>query len=561
MSPVILKSKYELLNLESENIISYTHLGKTHYSAIPVQIVKYKTEYLSSALVRGLIQTAERLMTVKDANVLTLIDYFYDGKNFFAIYEYPENYMSLETFLKKEKTWNLKIHWDITTQVLSALIKLEHEGLVYGNLNLSSVLISTDYKVKLDKVALPLAIMKHNWSQFQLIEDCIFYPPEFIKDQHYTHHSDMYSFGVLLYFLFSKTWPYQYVLKLDALKKELVKEPLPFKRLDTKLPNRLGGIIGQCLQHDPQSRFSTFLELIKTYKGKVEFDPISKASSKQMRTELEKELAEERKVVKKKRLRILYIISGFFGFFVLLYALYVSYLTAIPEKEVPDVIGMTRFEAIELLKKQKLDSIIAGARIHASYEEGRVIETKPPSGRLVKQNRQVRLFISKGTGPILIPDLVGLSREQVEEVVEKNNFDIRIVKELYSIQYAKGVVVSQFPTPSTFAEPGGEIEVVISKGFPIEMTVSKVKNSFFKNKENLREINLSFFILEEWASQQVDIYFYSNGKQEKVYSDIHQPGDAKTLSFELEVGGVLEVYFNDEKGFSQTIQESNFLTE
>ncbi|RAP33379.1 hypothetical protein DID80_08085, partial [Candidatus Marinamargulisbacteria bacterium SCGC AAA071-K20] len=373
--------------------------------------------------------------------------------------------------------------------------------------------------------------------------------------QSYTNVSDIYSFGVLMYFLFSKSWPYQYVLKIEALKKELTKEAKPFKKLDSRLPDRLIGVVGQCLQHDPNGRFQNFVDLIKTYKGKLDFDPVSNTASKRLRNELENEIEEEHQKKKQSRLKKLYIFLGCFGFLLILYGLYFSYLTAIPEQEVPDVIGLSKYEADELLEEKKLNSIISGARIHASYEEGRVIETKPPAGRMVKQNRMVRLFISKGTGPALVPDLVGLSRVKVQNLLEKNNFNVRIIKDLYSIQYLEGVVISQFPTPSTFLEPGEEIEIIISKGFPIELKVSPIKNSLFKNKDNLRSIELSFFILDEWASQEVEIFFHYNEKHEKIYSDLHQPGEAKTLELELDYGGRLEVFFNDEKGFSKTIKD------
>jgi eukaryotic-like serine/threonine-protein kinase len=555
VAPVILKSKYEILNLVSENIISFYYSGKTHYSSIPVQIVKYKEDYLNSGLVRGLIQKCEQLMLVKDPTILMLIDYYYDGKNFYAIYESPQKHITLEAFLKSPSHWNVKILWGISSQILSGLMKLEYEGLVYGNLNLSSILVSPNYKVKLTKIALPIQVMKSHWNDFQLIEDCIFYPPEFLKDQTYTTSSDVYSFGVLLYFLLSKSWPYQYVLKIDALKKELTKEAKPFKKIDTRLPDRLIGVVEQCLQHDPNARFLSFVDLIKTYKGKKEFDPISTTNSKRIRRELENDIEAEQQKRKKSRLKKIMTVAGIISVALLLYGIYYSYLTAIPEREVPDVIGLSRYEADELLEGKKLKSIIAGARIHTSYEEGIVIETKPPAGRMVKQNRMVRLFISKGTGPSLVPDLVGLSRDKVQALLEENGFNVRVIKELYSIQYLEGVVISQFPTPSTFSAPGDEIEIIISKGFPVELTVNKPKVSLFKNKDNLRSIELSFFILDEWASQNVDVFFHYDGKHEKIYSDLHQAGEAKIIEFELEYGGRIEVFFNDEKGFSKTIQD------
>ena len=262
-------------------------------------------------------------------------------------------------------------------------------------------------------------------------------------------------------------------------------------------------------------------------------------------------MADSLKQVQKKRLKgyiqwaaiglgILSVLAG-------LYFLYIRYLTAIPEKTIPSVIGKSQYEAEALLSAHGLKSIVAGARAHAFLEQGTIIESKPPAGRLVKQNRLIRLFVSKGKGPILVPDLVGLGQNGVELELEKSGLAVEVIKEVFSIQYKKGVVIKQFPTPSTFSDPNDPIEIVLSKGYPIEYKIEKAASRFFKKKDHLRVVNMTFFILDEGASQEVKLVFKHNDRVETLYLESHPPGDVITLNFELDLEGVLELYLNNEK--------------
>ena len=61
----VLKSKYEVKSLIFEDLISFCYEGKTHYSEHSILIWKYKSNYLSSALVTRLINVSEKLNPIQ----------------------------------------------------------------------------------------------------------------------------------------------------------------------------------------------------------------------------------------------------------------------------------------------------------------------------------------------------------------------------------------------------------------------------------------------------------------------------------------------------------------
>ena len=79
-----------------------------------------------------------------------------------------------------------------------------------------------------------------------------------------------------------------------------------------------------------------------------------------------------------------------------------------------------------------------------------IIESKPPAGRVVKSSRLIRLFVSKGLGPVLVPNLVGFSKEEAAEILLQKGFNLEVTNESYSMQYPEGVVLGQESGSNTF---------------------------------------------------------------------------------------------------------------
>ena len=239
MKQVLVNSKYLIQQQVFEDLISFCYVGVTDYSNLPILFRKYKKEYLTSPLVRKLITISERLISVKHKHLLALIDYYYDGKYFYTIYEGVPSFERLEYFLKTSPTLDVNQLWRFSTKILDVMVFLEKQNLVAGTLNLSNLLV-VGQQIKLSRIIIPSEILKHYWKDFVVVEDSIFLAPEFIQYQRYSIRSDIYSYGVLLYLFFSQKWPYKYVLKLDQLKKEILKGPSLFEPVHSQIPDNLG---------------------------------------------------------------------------------------------------------------------------------------------------------------------------------------------------------------------------------------------------------------------------------------------------------------------------------
>lgn len=171
MTTLLIKSKYEIKELISEDIISYCYQGKTHYVDVPIIIWKYKQDFLNSGLITKLINISEKLIGFKHKNSLNMIDYYYDGESFYTIHEGGDTFLTLDTFLKQQDKQDLKTLWKFSTHLLNILVQLEQYNLYAGTINFSNIIVNKQLDVKLTRLMIPTEIYKSAWKQLDVIED------------------------------------------------------------------------------------------------------------------------------------------------------------------------------------------------------------------------------------------------------------------------------------------------------------------------------------------------------------------------------------------------------
>ncbi|NQY73385.1 MAG: PASTA domain-containing protein, partial [Candidatus Margulisbacteria bacterium] len=463
---MLIKRKYKLKQLISDGLLYHTYLAEDQTKNSQVMVLKLKKEYLPQHLVKNILKEAHRLHDLKHPHILTLTDHHFDGKNLFLIYHFDHTLLSLESYVSnKESLENVDII-TITTQLMNVLQLLESSNIVSGAINLTQIFLTREKHVKLVGIHIPLMVLTENITAFDAIEGCIFYSPEFLQ-HHQCTHLDQYSLGVLMYFLHTLSWPYPYTSYINQQKKYLLKDPCLPRKYDSNMSQRLEKVIFRAMAKDPHKRFSSILELHQQYVGQTDIDDdlVGIIQSDHVSKSLKKDLRKQ---------KFHGILSGikvgtaiiFMGIILsATYHFYMSYITEIPLKQVPNILGISVEEAKNELDKMGLKSIVAGTRPTPYMPEGYIMEVKPPPGREVKQNRVIRLFVSKGSAETLIPNLLGRNLSQSQIILDQKELKLEIESAIYSHKYQRGQVVLQHPTPNGKIEIGETIYLIVSKGF------------------------------------------------------------------------------------------------
>jgi len=94
---------------------------------------------------------------------------------------------------------------------------------------------------------------------------------------------------------------------------------------------------------------------------------------------------------------------------------------------------------------------------------GNVVKTDPPVGRMVREDRAVDLYVSKGPEFIVTPTLTGRTEQEARVILRDLNLSMSVVRE-YNDDVSEGVIYHQVPGESFPSSPGDEVVVYISQG-------------------------------------------------------------------------------------------------
>ncbi len=164
--------------------------------------------------------------------------------------------------------------------------------------------------------------------------------------------------------------------------------------------------------------------------------------------------------------------------------LYVS--TGRETMKIADYVGMQSKDAMKAL--ERYDFTVDIVERYAEEEPGVVIEQEPVAGsEVVPADTTVRLVISKGEEVRTVADLSNFSDKALTNYAKESGFQIRVVKEEFSKEIAKGHVLRQTPEVGTKLRKGGTIDVVLSKGEekkPVKYIVKTVVIPYEENEQN-----------------------------------------------------------------------------
>ncbi len=130
--------------------------------------------------------------------------------------------------------------------------------------------------------------------------------------------------------------------------------------------------------------------------------------------------------------------------------------------EVPDLGGKTLIEANELISKKGLYLKIEGEEYDTAIPNGSIMRQDIPPGIKVKEQRGIKVILSKGPKVLSVPDTTIGTIEEAESQLNKSGLRVNKIIYVHSNSAEKGRVIAQRPNPD---EPISEsISLVVSSG-------------------------------------------------------------------------------------------------
>ncbi|NBV82831.1 PASTA domain-containing protein [bacterium] len=551
-----LKGMYSVHNELFRDSISRT-FSATGTNEQSVLITQYAPRYTPGDLIQPLIELGERLLKVRAPHTCPLIDYHFDGTSFFCIYAGAPNLSPLIKYLRQGIPDTQRyIKW--ITALLKALQSLQRHGVYHGNVSLHSIHVDDHDQPVLLHTLVHDAIIRNALGKIEKLDCALFLAPEQLQGVPATIQSDIYAFGILSHLLFSNSWPFEFTTEIIRAQAYVSVPPRPFLSSVPDLGSDLGQVIGIALSKRPRDRFGSIDELstrlIKSPpQTRTETEPPTPSVMEPPHTPDDSTQSGPDRMIRwikqwsRRRTQIVITVGiGIMAIIVLNFVI-ASYVTGIPESTVPDLRGASQSEAMKRLESAHLRGKVAGVRVDYSVDAGTVLESRPPAGRAVKENRIVLLYIAKHNAEFVMPDIVGHSIEEAQSLLADSKSPITVTEEISSLSAPEGEILSQSPTPNALIGAKTPISVTISRGFPISVRGAESGTKC--------DLIIQLSVEPSWPAQTIKMVLKQPSGIQTIYSKTLAPGESLNLSHVVDMSGELTIYFNTRTAFHRTIKD------
>ncbi len=172
---------------------------------------------------------------------------------------------------------------------------------------------------------------------------------------------------------------------------------------------------------------------------------------------------------------------------------------------VPSLEGKDVVYALELLTELELNTKVKGSEYTADIPKNYVVFQEPQPGAEIKKGRDVKIILSKGPKTVSMPNLLDLSVQQANIILEEYGICQGQLSRTYNKKVEKDHIIAQVPSQGTMISRGGCVDLLISMGVQpkafkmpdlvgltlehalqsiekVKLVIGEIKSSYHKNK-------------------------------------------------------------------------------
>ena len=175
----------------------------------------------------------------------------------YLVLEYIDG-QSLEAFTSPDALLPVAEVLDIAFKCCNALEYALTKGLVHRDIKPANLLLQKDGELKLTDFGTALSLHSKETQMGGFLGSPAYMSPEQIKEQKVTHHTDMFSLGVVLYELLTGRKPFLGETDYATIYQISTQKPVALRTMRPDLPAQLDAVVNRALAKSASDRYATW---------------------------------------------------------------------------------------------------------------------------------------------------------------------------------------------------------------------------------------------------------------------------------------------------------------
>ena len=489
-------SRYEIIEKIGNGGMATVYKAKCHVLNRFVAIKVLKEEFTTDEeFIRRFNVEAQSAAGLTHPNIVSIYDVGHEDGIYFIVMELIQG-KTLKQIINEEGKLPWKWSVNIAIQIASALEAAHRNNIIHRDIKPHNIIITEDGVAKVTDFGIAKAVSNSTITAFgTTIGSVHYFSPEHARGGFTDAKSDLYSLGVVMYEMLTGRVPFDADTPVSIALKHMQEKPVEPIRINPDIPLAVNNIIMKAMQKEPSARYSSATEMLKD---------LSMALKKPEGNFVSQDTMDLGKT---------------------------------------QVIGTITNEMLQDDKEKEK---------HANKKQNKLKEffVKYPKMKIlllviifilvfVITVLITKFAINAGTiKDVEIPELVGLTEEEVIQKLKNTKFTYEITGEDYSSEIESGRVITQDPAyrKTVKIKENSKIVLTLSKGTEKTMVPKVVGMSIEEAEKELTAAKLKIEKIEE--------------KSDKIQEGfvIRQEAEANT---EVNAGDTVKVYVSIGKGLEQ----------
>ena len=488
--PTVFNDRYELHRQIARGGMADVFLARDLLLDRPVAIkVLFDQFSKDQQFVERFRREAQRAANLNHPNIVSVFDWGEESGTYFIVMEYVEG-RSLAEIIRTEGSIHSDKVAEISSEVAAALSFAHRNGIVHRDVKPGNVLVAPNGHIKVADfgIARALASVQSELTQAGTVMGTATYiSPEQAQGMEVDPRSDLYSLGVMVYEMLSGHPPFRGETPVAVAYQHVQDSPVSLRASGVSVAESLEAVTMKLLAKNPVNRYPTAEDLrsdLRRYQeGAHDLRPSSQSGVSgrtfQHAAPANSPPQKKMRVRRDDGFRRTALFTVFMGILLVVFGyLVIQFLDTIgvddsddnpvqlSMSEVPNLIGTPLDEAREILRDAKL-SVQMDYQTNIDYSENTVFDQEPRAGAKLEPAETVRLWVSKGTGPMTLIKVIGDSVGDAVRDLEAMGLRVDTLELEDPVQPA-GQVIDQNPVAGSEITPGTRVILFVSKGPAVE---------------------------------------------------------------------------------------------